>query len=219
MRIHTHNTHSRTHTHTYTHTCMRTHQGDEVQGGLQLSNSLLVQGGHKVQAKFFEALKRPNAESFLRELLVRMEIAGDEIRETKAIVRQVVMNAKPDPGKRSTLHALMDEANIMEEMNSNEDQDEGLRSDRSFVCDVLSFVKNLCEGHFLPMQNLLRKQDACDHSVDLVTAVAQFVIELESSISPLNIDIAIQAFETLTEFLQVCVCVCVCVCYDAMIYV
>jgi hypothetical protein len=42
----------------------------------------------------------------------------------------------------------------------------------------------------------------CEHSVDLVTAVAVFVTEIENSISPLNVGTARQAFETLTEFIQ-----------------
>ena len=54
---------------------------------------------------------------------------------------------------------------------------------------VLSFLQNLCEGHFLAMQNLLRVQTASSRgfSVDLVSAVAHYVIELETSVSPLNV--------------------------------
>jgi len=72
------------------------------------------------------------------------------------------------------------------------------------VTHVLSFLQNLCEGHFLAMQNLLRVQTASSRgsSVDLVSAVAHYVIELETSVSPLNVHIATQAFDTLTEFIQ-----------------
>lgn len=181
--------------------------GDEVQGALNLANSLLLQGGAKVQGKFFDALNRPTAEGFLRELHVRLEIAGDEVREAKAIVQQVVMNSKPVAGRKKTLHQLMDEAHMGDAEfgdagNGSEPGGGALGVDRSFVNEVMALLKNLCEGHYLPMQDLLRIQPSCEHSVDLVTSVAVFVTELEGSISPLNVATARQAFETLTEFIQ-----------------
>ena len=173
----------------------------EVKACLELAVSLLTRGGTPVQRRFLTILgMRGPAEAFLRQLATLIEIAVEEAREMRAIVGQVVLNSKPEQGARYTLEQLF------QIYNSNDD-DEGQNADLegvvddSHICQVLMFVKNLTEGHFFEMQNLMRKQHY-DYSVDLVSAVALFTIECSESISPLNIDLVTQGFETLTEFMQ-----------------
>ena len=69
---------------------------------------------------------------------------------------------------------------------------------------ILRMLQLLCEGHFTPMQNLLRAQRDFK-SENIVKEVLSFLLEstkLEGAINPLSIHIVTQAFQTLTEFVQ-----------------
>lgn len=173
--------------------------GTNVRETLRFANSLLIEGGRLVQKRFFDALKQERAESFLRELLRRIEVAGDEVREMKTVVNQVILHARLDKSKAMTLKELVAKETSAESTEHGEDAS---HTDHSEIKDVLSFLKNLCEGHFLDMQNLLRRQPNSEHTVNLITAVATFVIDVEQCLSPLNIEIATDGFATITEFLQ-----------------
>ena len=175
-------------------------KGAIVKHGLQLANHLLENGSAQVQDHFRTALKHHTSQTFLRQLRLRLDIACDEIREQDTIVQQVVANAQLEVNGKPTLKALLTKANMFEDMPTSERGD--FLQDSSCVQHVLLFLQALCVGHNLPMQNLLRSQGRGEGNIDLVSAVAEFIVELEAYCSPLNISIAIQAFETLTELLQ-----------------
>lgn len=92
------------------------------------------------------------------------------MREAKAIVQQVVMNYRPEAGRgKKTIQQLLVDAQLVEASGGEAGEEGGggagsvgglggLGADRSFVNEVMGLLKNLCEGHFLPMQNLLRQQ-------------------------------------------------------------
>ena len=175
-------------------------KGDIVKQGLQVLNHILEGGNELVQVHFRNALKQPTSQIFLQQLKLRMDIACDEIREQDTIVQQVVANAEIEGRVKPTLKVLLTKANIFEDMPAS---DEGnFLQDSSCVQHVLLFLQALCAGHYLPMQNLLRSQGRGEANIDLVSAIAEFIVELEVYCSPLNIKVAIQAFETLTELLQ-----------------
>lgn len=74
---------------------------------------------------------------------------------------------------------------------------------RSFVMDVLEFVRLLCEGHNCEMQDLLREQSNSATRTDLVTEVYSLFAALESELDDEeNVMQAIKCVETLTEFCQ-----------------
>ncbi len=175
-------------------------KGAIVEQGLQLANHLLKNGDIEVQEHFRNALKHHSSQNFLRQLKLRMDIACDEIREQDTIVQQVVATAQIEADGKPTLKALLTKANMFEDLPTSDQGD--FLQDSSCVQHVLLFLQMLCVGHNLPMQNLLRSQGRGEGNIDLVTAVAEFIVELEAYCSPLNIAIATQAFEMLTEMLQ-----------------
>jgi hypothetical protein len=175
-------------------------KGTEISACLELCISLLTRGGRPVQKCFLAALsQRGPAESFFREISSRIELACEETRERKAILAQVVSNARPERGVKQTIEQLMSLYKGDDDQVGSPDLE--AVSDVSHIEQVLGFLKNLCEGHYWQMQLLMRHQEQ-DHDFDLVKAVAMLVIENAESVSPLNIDLTIQGFETLTEFMQ-----------------
>ncbi|KAG2392802.1 hypothetical protein C9374_011527 [Naegleria lovaniensis] len=76
------------------------------------------------------------------------------------------------------------------------------RKDNSQAKDVLLFLKLLCEGHFLPNQQMLYNQPFNSVPVNLVSECVDYVISLFKYLSNDSVDNFIQAFDTLNEMIQ-----------------
>ena len=178
-------------------------KGTEIKACLNLANSLLSRGGKQVQKHFLIALsQRGQPEIFFRQLETCIEIAAEESREQKASLGQALLHMCPEPGSRHTLEEILNTYNKSDDGNAPEQTEDHMDlTESSSIVLVLQFLQNLCEGHFHEMQKLMRVQHQ-DHSFDIVSSVAQLVIEWSEKISPLNIDVTKQGFETLTEFMQ-----------------
>lgn len=68
---------------------------------------------------------------------------------------------------------------------------------------LLRFLQLLCEGHHLELQNYLNLQHDNISSFNIVKEVVLFVKQIIPLLDKHCLDLAIQAFETLTEFCQV----------------
>eukprot|EP00667_Euglena_gracilis_P000060 EG_transcript_60 len=68
---------------------------------------------------------------------------------------------------------------------------------------VLRLLQLLCEGHHLPLQQYVRQQATTHHSYNMVTEVVVFLKELLAlEMDNTLLGIAVQSFNTLTEFCQ-----------------
>jgi hypothetical protein len=67
---------------------------------------------------------------------------------------------------------------------------------------LLRFLQLLCEGHNLENQKYLNTQPETQKSINLVDETLAFTLRLKKYIDYTNVDSAIQAFETLTEYVQ-----------------
>lgn len=79
-------------------------------------------------------------------------------------------------------------------------------SDPFYTALQLRFLQLLCEGHYTPMQNLLREQPGFVHSRNLVVQCIDFLqaILLEESIADDELPLLQQCLDTIVEFLQGC---------------
>jgi len=117
-------------------------------------------------------------------------------------VAQVAMNLKPDKNVKRTLEELVAIYNSAEDgVTSKAKEEREPMSALSHIQEVMLFLKNLCEGHYIQMQNLMQNQEQ-DHSVDLVAALAALLYEETEEVTPMNIKMVMQGFDTLTEFMQ-----------------
>ena len=81
------------------------------------------------------------------------------------------------------------------------DDDEEFK-ETGFIGEVLRFLQLLCEGHNDCLQNYLRSQTNNIKSYDLISETATFLEALYHEINPATIEVAVQCFESLTEFCQ-----------------
>jgi hypothetical protein len=72
----------------------------------------------------------------------------------------------------------------------------------NFIETLLRFLQLLCEGHNLENQKYLNTQPEIQKSINLVDETLAFTLRLKKYIDYTNVDSAIQAFETLTEYVQ-----------------
>ena len=67
---------------------------------------------------------------------------------------------------------------------------------------LLAFIKELCEGHFVPMQDILHRQLNTLFDIDLVFELYSLLLSVESNLDHHNIKQAELACQALTELLQ-----------------
>ncbi|KAF0974298.1 hypothetical protein FDP41_006908 [Naegleria fowleri] len=87
---------------------------------------------------------------------------------------------------------------------SEADQEEGNEEfiEVGHVELLLEFLRLLCEGHNLEMQTILLHQPNNSFNVNIIHESMEYLVALEKKIDFDNIQIAIQAFRTFTEFVQ-----------------
>ena len=71
-----------------------------------------------------------------------------------------------------------------------------------YIQTLLRFLQLLCEGHNLENQKYLNIQPESQKNVNLVDETLAFTLRLKKYIDYTNVEVAIQAFDTLTEYVQ-----------------
>ena len=168
---------------------------------------LLLDGGEKTsQVAFMDEFRLDPNSNFFEALYSRIQLACDEVR----------MRAE-----RSSI-AIDEDINILSGMAvgigrqsefSHDVLIEGADSvtDTSHILEVLYFLQQLCEGHYLETQEFLREQTGTRKSFDLVTASVGFLSSILGGPqrfatnlidSDRNWKYLEQAFDTIIEFCQ-----------------
>ena len=158
---------------------------------LKLGIALLQHGHAPIREMFLAEMRKPRAHAMLLQLLSRLDMAREEMRELRVIVFQVVADFVPTalvPAR--SLQDLMAEGAL-----------HGDISGRSFSALVLTFLQGLLVGQPLRMQRLLGGRD---HQVNIVNALALNVCELDrpGAITPLNIENTIEQLNALIMLVQ-----------------
>jgi len=145
----------------------------------------LLHGGNKaVQDTFLQLFTSGSAdERFFFELRGRIRLAIPEIRD-----RKIFYLRKSEGEVGSGVRSVAGQFASFPE--------------RGFIHKILRFLQLLCEGHNLDLQRYLLSQTHNVHSYDLVSETAAFLEALEREVDVNNANIAIQLFETLTEYCQ-----------------
>jgi len=180
-------------------------------GALRTATVLVTGGNEPVQEAlyaYFVASPDPHfftrcVRSFAdaRRLLKERRIAAMEGRAKKENGETSVIGADADDDDEE-LDALRAELQALASSSI-----EG--TDESVLMQQLVFLKEMCEGHFRPLQDYLRFQHDNSKSFDLVKEMAMFGIFVESTVSwvpakreLVNGGIATQVYRSLTEFCQ-----------------
>jgi hypothetical protein len=178
-----------------------------VEAGLTLGTTLLAKGHKAIQDKFLEQMSKPKAHGMMQQLLSRIEIAREEVKELRIIVFQLLSDFEPS--------ALEHPRSLQDIFHQGAMKEGADLSGRSCIGLVLVLLQGLCKGLPNSMQRLLGGRE---HKVNLVTALALNVCELDrtGSVHPINIVNTIQYIKSLALLVQVIspsfVCVRVCVC-------
>lgn len=161
------------------------HQGvlEEV---LEVAIALLENGNAHCQKRAFNFLRGEHGTIFFESIRDLIRLGAVEIKD-------LIAHHKRVEEIRAAL-AGADEQVIQNALP--------IFSERAQMKDLLRFLQLLCEGHNRNLQNILRTQDA-RRSYDIVTEVAEYVTTLyNSEINGVTVQYAIQALQTLTEFMQ-----------------
>jgi hypothetical protein len=170
----------------------------KVEAALKLACTLLKPdpGGtlkqRPIQDKFLQAMQKPEAHGMLTQLLHRIGMAYEEIREMRTIIVQLVADFYPtavDPVK--SLKDLFDQGAMQQ----------GADVSGSYAALILEFVQGLCLGLPCRMQKLL---GGCGHNVNLTKALALNICQLDvaGSVNELNIKTVIKYFKCLALLVQ-----------------
>jgi len=160
---------------------------DVLKESLELGIALLQDGNDQVQDRIYKYFVHDAEGMFFESMRDLIRRGCEEIKERKAY-----------------------NLRIKEILSSSEaqDQDELLSSlpvfhERTHMMQVLRFIQLTCEGHNRKLQEYWRQQFAGVRSYDIVSEIANFLVELHASgIDNKNIDSVIQCLETLTELMQ-----------------
>ncbi len=70
------------------------------------------------------------------------------------------------------------------------------------ISSLFRFLQVLCEGHCFDIQNFLREQRESSRPVNIVAACAQFLEKLVAVVDANSVNLMLQVYDTLTEFIQ-----------------
>lgn len=155
--------------------------------GLKLGVHLLQGGNPKVQAAFFHFMSDPRVAhrvepydgsslTFLEKMRVQLRAGLQEIKEAKFYREQQREREEKFEIETGVISGATKAAMLQQ-----------IRKpfpSRSYVMDVLEFLRLLCEGHNTEMQDLLREQTFGSYAarVDLVSEIYNFFAALEADL-------------------------------------
>ncbi|EFC42308.1 predicted protein [Naegleria gruberi] len=178
-----------------------------VRSAIDLGILILNRGDKAIQDEFYRILTETDSSYFFESLRDRIRLGKTEIKERKNYLKK----------KRDKDYALFkqrqrqevakvrakDENDSSRPMEEEEERD--LQEDfveMGHIELLFEFLRLLCEGHNVEMQTLLLNQPVNTLNVNVVTETIEYMIALEKKIDFDNVQIAIQGFKTLTEFIQ-----------------
>lgn len=170
-------------------------ENEIVKCSLQLGIALLEGADMKaVQDRMIRTMKQNKEGRFLSALRDRIRRAFAEIKERRSFFKRKTerLNALREAHRTRSSDLSADIATL--------EHEEFIETGN--IQYVLRFLQLLCEGHNLELQDYLRAQPENAISVNLISETLQYVFSIEKYINESNVDIAIQAFDTLTEYVQ-----------------
>ncbi|KAL9643554.1 hypothetical protein ABK040_010167 [Willaertia magna] len=202
-----------------------------VKTALELGISMLFEGNDIVQEYLFHLFKTRSSEFFFFSIRDRIRLSIEEIKERKAFYKRIVEKqqdirqfrvnqaryqhnqpAPPSLGTNETI-GTSTAKKILQQSSLKGPEDQNATSDISEIVDeefeetghireILRFLQLMTEGHNSDLQHYLSEQKYNKQSVDIIEECLNFVVALEKDITSDNIDTAIQAFASITEFIQ-----------------
>jgi len=192
-----------------------------VKSAVQLGISMLFEGNDIVQGYIYNLFKRSGSERFFLSIRDRIRLSIDEIKERKAHYKRI-QEKKQDikQSRQAKLRSNRGDAASMTGVNDalsnlgnsvlvssddNEDEELGFQEEfeeKGHIEEILRFLQLMTEGHNTDLQHYLAEQKFNAQSVNIVEECLNFIVALEKDITVDNIETAIQAFDSLTEFVQ-----------------
>lgn len=167
-----------------------------VKSTIELAILILSEGDIQVQHRMNKLLTESDSSDFFTSVRDRIRLSKLEIKERKNYLKK----------KREKEFALSNQRQAKKEdttqemdgsSNANEDFVE-----KGFIFNMMEFLRLLCEGHNTQNQLLLQHQPRNRTSIDLISEIVDYLVALEKKLDSDNVDIAVQGFKTLIEFVQ-----------------
>jgi len=147
---------------------------------LQLGNALMEGGNKRVQERVFDFMTK-NSDNFFKKIRSIIQDSTTRIRDQYASATQICKDRLGDE-----FIQLITEV-------------------ESVVCvdDLLRFIQQTCEGHFLPCQKYWQEQTNAPKSYNIIAEVVEFIsVMIQLGINSATIKFVTQAIQTLIETLQ-----------------
>jgi hypothetical protein len=182
-----------------------------VYEALNLGILLLDDGSEAVQKNLLTILINTNSEAFFIALKDRIRKAITEIKGRRDFLKKRLerLKALNDSNRVVNLAELRKrDAESVKKMQQEVDAKKGSDASNTqfietgYIKKILRFLQSATEGHFSPMQEYLNNQIFNNVTVNLVKECLSYTLALEKYIDSYTIDIAIQCFDTMTEFIQ-----------------
>ncbi|KAL9642967.1 hypothetical protein ABK040_010659 [Willaertia magna] len=178
-------------------------QHEIVKSALELGKLILHNGEKKVQDEIFRILTETDSSHFFLSIRDRIRLAKSEIKERKNYLRKK-REREAVLFKQEALkirHKLKEgKEGSQKDGDSNETSEDFV--ELGFIEDLLEFLRLLCEGHNNLTQTLLQNQPNNRVNVDLIAEIIDYTVALSKKIDADNVNIIIQIFRSLTEFVQ-----------------
>eukprot|EP01080_Neovahlkampfia_damariscottae_P010070 gene10070-2491_t len=150
---------------------------------LELGKLILENGNDKAQKIIYDTFLSSKEEKFFFALRIRIRKAVKEIKERKEFLKKL--------------------KNQKDALIFSGDNDEVIEfKEEGFIESILRFLQLFCEGHNLDLQNYIRQQPDNFKSINLVQECLEYTLSMKKYINSSTVDIAYQAFQSLTEFIQ-----------------
>ncbi|EFC39952.1 predicted protein [Naegleria gruberi] len=167
-----------------------------AKSALELGILILNDGDLDVQNHIYSLLTDQDSTEFFMSLRDRIRLSKIEIKQMKNHLKK----------KRDKELALANQKKSTTNLNADHDNEEdevGVEFvEKGFIFNTMEFLRLLCEGHNTKNQALLKHQPRNIFSFDLITEIIEYLIALEKKLDADNVQVAIQGFKTLTEFVQ-----------------
>lgn len=173
------------------------------EAGLQLGIGLLRGGNAEVQSQMYDELTRSfdGVEAYDGGGIGYFEMMKRRLRIAMREAPEVKLYRSQQADRLDDFELEQENLSPATRVAMRKQLEKEFESD-SNVASVLEFMRLLCEGHNLKLQDLLREQTAEMTSVDLISEVNELLLVIETEIDQHNLEQASQCIEALTEFTQ-----------------
>ncbi|KAG2373818.1 hypothetical protein C9374_011703 [Naegleria lovaniensis] len=168
-----------------------------VKSTIELAVLILSEGDIQVQHRINKLLTENDSSDFFTSVRDRIRLSKLEIKERKNYLKKKREKEFALSNQRQAKKEDTAQDNIEGTTNTNEDFVE-----KGFIFNMMEFLRLLCEGHNTQNQLLLQHQPRNRTSIDLISEIVDYLVALEKKLDSDNVDIAVQGFKTLIEFVQ-----------------